>query len=153
MRRTLLILLILVLAACTSTSAKKPNSSSGSGCGSTAIRSDAEPVWTRSAHPPHDTPWVLASGGNAVGVLFNYPLRAGQDNKILWIVKLPQDGNPLRITATPLGGGRSIDFPEFPDNSSPGAIYPSSDNVPTSGCWHLVLKWGPNQDSVDVPFV
>jgi hypothetical protein len=118
-----------------------------------AIYSTPPPNWTSPAQPPAQTRWVLGENGYAVGMLFTDPPKAGQDNKILWIVNQPREGFPLQIRATPLGGRSSLDLTPIPPDSEPGEIYPSTVAVPAPGCWELKLSWGSARDVVIVPFV
>ena len=117
-----------------------------------AVYSTPPPDWTAPAHPPADTRWVVSQNGYVVGMLFSDPPRAGRENKILWIVKLPRYGFPLQMRATPLGGRASISFTPVPPDSEPGEIYPSTVSVPAAGCWALTLSWGAVRDTVVVPF-
>lgn len=171
MRRLLLILTLIPLAACTATSSSPkpapspeqtptlmqtptptPSRTTAGECSADTVHSGPPPSWADPANPPAGMRWVAGVNGLVVGMLFSDPLKAGPDNKILWIVKPPRDDNPLRIQATPAGGGTTITFPEQPANSEPGEIYPTIDDVPTAGCWSLHLSWGANQDFVAVPF-
>jgi hypothetical protein len=87
-----------------------------------------------------------------VGVLFVHPLRAGTPenpaNKILWIVRQPRQGQPLHISARPVGFSARRVTTSWPANSSPGEIYPSIDNVPRPGCWRFTLRWAGHTDMV-----
>ena len=89
--------------------------------------------------------YAVSAGGNVVGVLFGYPLRAGRPenpaNKILWIVRQPRRGQPLHINAQPVGFAAHSVTTSWPANASPGEIYPSIDNVPVPGCWRFTLRW------------
>jgi hypothetical protein len=38
----------------------------------------------------------------------------------------------------------------FPDNSSPGEIYPSYVDLPTPGCSVLTLRWSSHSGTIDV---
>jgi hypothetical protein len=96
--------------------------------------------------------YAVSAGGNVVGVLFGYRLRAGRPenpaNKILWIVRQPRRGQPLHIRAQPVGfSARDVSM-SWPANSSPGEIYPSIDNVPLAGCWRFTLRWAGHTDLV-----
>jgi hypothetical protein len=90
-------------------------------------------------------------------ILFSYPLRAGNPtgrrNKILWIVKQPRNGSPLRIVAHPLGSARPVVRLAFPANSSPGEIYPSYVDVPSAGCWRLTLRWAGHVDRIALRYL
>jgi Protein of unknown function (DUF4232) len=117
------------------------------------------PAWAASANPPSGVPHLVSPDGNVVAVLFGYPLYTGKStehtNKILWIVRRPRNGQPLEITATL---ARTTDRPlhfSFPADSSPGEIYPSNDNVPSSeaGCWHFALSWNGNHSSMNLAYL
>ena len=127
-------------------------------CGSTSVRSNGRlPAWTMSAHPPSGVPYALSTQGNVAAILFGNPLRSGHptghSNKILWIVREPRNGQPLHVTAHPLHlGSPSLRVVDVAD-SSPGEIYPSVLDVPTRGCWHLMLQWGGNRASLDLRYL
>jgi hypothetical protein len=126
------------------------------GCGATRLRLGGAPRWAASANPPR-IPYALAAQGKAAGFLFGNPLRAGHpenpDNKILWVVALPRDGSPLRLTAHPVGATAPVFSSTWPDNSAPGEIYPSIVNVPVPGCWHFTLTWNGHSDAVDLRYI
>jgi hypothetical protein len=172
--RRFIALCCLALAACSSSSAAahapSPSPSAGrspagvaqavtGGCGATQVYKGGEPAWLTRAgdnNNPTFLPYAVTSPPNAAGFLFAYPLRAGTvsdpNNKILWVVGVPRDGSPLRVVGHPLNASApSVDY-SFPDNASPGEIYPSIVDVPTAGCWHFDLSWGPNQTSVDLVY-
>ena len=129
------------------------------GCGSTQVYKGGEPSWLTSAganNNPTDVPYFITDPPTASGFLFAYPLRAGNvsnpNNKILFVVGLPRDGNPLRVQGHPLGATSPITDQSFPADSSPGEIYPSIVDVPSAGCWHFDLSWGENKTSVDLVY-
>ena len=79
------------------------------GCGTTQVYKGGEPDWLTTAgdnNNPKGVPYFITSPATAAGFLFAYPLRAGSvsnpNNKILWVVGLPRDGNPLRVQGHPL---------------------------------------------------
>jgi hypothetical protein len=113
------------------------------------------PDWAATAKAP-DLPHALGGKGQIVGVVWVTP-RSPQDSnastKVLWISRVPRDGAPLRITATPLGLAAPLVRVEEPASSGPGEIYPSIVEVPFAGCWHVELAWGPNTDSVDLTYL
>jgi hypothetical protein len=107
-----------------------------------------------SAGVPSPTPYALGSGEPVAAFFFAYPLRAGHPtaptNKILWVVGAPRNGQPLVITARPMGApGQAVVFHREAD-SGPGEIYPSVIDLPTAGCWRLALRWGSHQATIDV---
>jgi hypothetical protein len=136
-------------------------SAAASGCGATRIVHGAVPAWAAPAFADSSSrtpPWphAVSARGNAVAVVFGYPLRAGHPmnpaNKILWIMRLPRNGSPLTITAKPLHRSSRAVRSVWPADSSPGEIYPSYVNVPGPGCWKLSLRWAGHTDSIDLPY-
>jgi hypothetical protein len=127
------------------------------GCAATGLLLGASPAWARSARPPAIR-YALSDEGNAAAYLFGYPLRAGSpadpDDKVLWVVRRPRDGLPLRLTGRLLGASapRTVSS-TWPADSSPGEIYPSIVNVPVPGCWRFTLAWNGHRDSVDLRYV
>ena len=81
-------------------------------------------------------------------------LRAGHPtnptNKILWVVRFPRLGTPLRVTARSSAAPSRTVRMSFPDNSSPGAIYPSYVDLPRPGCWALTLRWSKHTATIAV---
>jgi hypothetical protein len=114
------------------------------------------PAWTATARPPSFEPYALSLHGDVAAILFGHPFRAGHPtdptNKILWIVRLPRDGHPLLIGAHPERAMNPTVRSSWSDNSSPGEIYPSIVDVPTAGCWRLMLRWGAHSDQIDLPY-
>jgi hypothetical protein len=159
MRRPLVILLSAVtVSACTGahpgTGAAKGMPRGG--CGVTRIAQGAGPRWARSAGPP-PIHYAVSERGNAVGYLFGYPLviaahQKQENDKILWVVRLPRDGQPLRITGHRLGATRPALTMTVPDNSTPGEIYPSIVAAPLPGCWQFTLTWDGHTDTIDLPY-
>lgn len=138
-RVTTVAVLVVVVASCgASTRHKTPRPAVvAHGCGTTRLYRGAVPAWTAPAFSDSSgslaAPYALADDGNAVAVLFAYPLRAGHPtdpaNKVLWIMRLPRHGSPLTIQARPLHGSRPTPRTSWPADSSPGEIYPSYVNV------------------------
>jgi hypothetical protein len=127
------------------------------GCGSTAVVQGGIPAWLDEAgshNNPSFLPYAVASPPQAAGFIFGYPLRAGAPedpaNKILWVVGQPRNGSPLVIAAHPVSAASPSVTQTFPDNASPGEIYPSIFNVPMAGCWHLDLSWSGHKASVEL---
>jgi hypothetical protein len=117
-------------------------------CVPAPIHYGAPPSWSAAAwseSPGFKLPYALASGDSAAAFLW-VRLRAGAPinpaNKVLWVVRYPRHGHPLRILArdgaTPALHTRS----SWPADASPGEIYPSYLNLPKPGCWQLTLRWG-----------
>ena len=131
------------------------------GCGATKLYRGRPPGWTAPAFSdssPGSPPWphAVSKRGDVAAIVFGNPLRAGHPkdhtNKILWIVRLPRLGLPLRIEATPLHATAQLIRYSWPADSSPGEIYPSYVNVPTAGCWQLTLRWAGHTDSIDLHY-
>jgi hypothetical protein len=132
------------------------------GCGATHLYRGAVPAWTAPAFSdsspgPPMWPHALSFRRAVAAILFAHPLRAGNptnpSNKILWIMKFPRHGLPLRIDARPLRAERPVIRLAFPADSSPGEIYPSYVNVPTAGCWRLALHWAGHTDQIDLRYI
>ena len=108
-----------------------------------------QPSWSSSAGSLDGLRFVLSDQENVAGFLFAPSLRAAHptdpSNKILWVVREPRNGQPLHITAAPDASTNANVTYDFPDNSSPGEIYPSIVDVPTPGCWRFILTWGENR--------
>ena len=99
---------------------------------------------------------VVSANGDVVGVVFADTLRhaAGKTeatNKILWVVRQPRNGKPLVISAT-LDGSDEIATIEQDAGPGPGEIYPTDMNLPLAGCWHMVLAWDGNTDTIDLEY-
>jgi hypothetical protein len=90
--------------------------------------------------------------GNLIGMVG--PLLAGHPgqyaNKILWVVRAPRRGAPLRLTLRPARRAAPRITVDQPANSSPGEIYPSIVDVPTAGCWHVTAEWNNNRATLDL---
>jgi hypothetical protein len=111
------------------------------------------PDWAASANVP-DIPYVTSNENNLVGRLFAGTLRAGRPesptNKILWVVREPRQGSPLRLTLRPVQGtAPEVTVSEAPD-SGPGEIYPSIVDVAAAGCWHVTAEWNGNRATLDL---
>ncbi len=111
-------------------SASQPPGPSLMTCGSTSPET-RPPEWAvTDAGVPGDIPTAVSKNGLVSATIFANPLHAparpsGAANKILWVVKLPREGLPLTITATPLDhNGPAVTINE-PADSGPGEIYPS----------------------------
>jgi hypothetical protein len=92
--------------------------------------------------------------GNAVAVLFGYPLRAGRDvenpsNKILWVMRDSRDGQALKLTLR--SSGQTVKV-ERAANSGPGEIYPSAVDVPTAGCWTVQADWNGHRATLELSY-
>ena len=127
-------------------------------CVPAAIHHGPPPAWTAAAwadsSPGLHIPYALASGNAAAAFFFAPELRAGHptnpNNKILWIVRFPRNGTPLQIDARSGAAGTPTVRMSFPDNSSPGEIYPSFVDLPRPGCWALTLHWDTHTATLDV---
>lgn len=130
------------------------------GCGSTTVYQGSPPAWLVDAagggNAPNTLPYFSSSSAMIGGFLFGYPLRAGQPNnptnKILWAVATARNGSPLHVEGHPEGTTTPAVTYSFPDDSSPGEIYPSIVTVPSPGCWAFTLSWGAQQAQVQLAF-
>jgi hypothetical protein len=114
------------------------------------------PVWARGGfHPPGvSIGHVMGVRGNIVAILWGGPKtslyappRKNQNNKILWVARLPlpvMSLAPLTIRAT-LNGTHLVASRELPDGPGPSYV-----NLPAPGCWTLNLSWAGHHDQVDL---
>lgn len=174
MRRLIAICVWLAIVACESSSTaahatpspaigRSPTSAATpvpGGCGTTQVYRGGEPDWLTSAgdnNNPNDLPYFITSPPIAAGFLFAYPLKGGRstnpNNKILWVVGMPRNGNDLKVDVSQSGTVETVgESLTFPANSGPGAIYPSIVDVPNPGCWHFDLAWGANKAAADLVY-
>jgi hypothetical protein len=118
------------------------------------VWTDGRPEWTADAGVGPAS-YVLSHEENLVGILFADPLRGGPDmtnpsNKILWIVREPRHGTPLRLTLRAMDGQGPAVETEEPANSSPGEIYPSIVDVPRPGCWSVTAAWAGQKATLEL---
>ena len=140
---------LTIIAAIASAHPTTVAAASRAACAPTAIRRGAPPKWTAAAWSDSSAgfklPYALASNAAAAAFFFAPTLRAGHPtnptNKVLWIVRHPRDGQPLRILARSSTSPTRTVRMSFPADSSPGQIYPSYVDLPTPGCWQLTLRW------------
>ena len=114
------------------------------------------PVWARGGfHPPGvSIGHVMGVRGDIVAILWGGPKtslyappRKGQNNKILWVARLPlpvMSPSPMTIRAT-LNGTHLVASRELPTGPGPSFV-----NLPAPGCWTLNLSWAGLQDQVDL---
>jgi hypothetical protein len=146
-RVAVVLVLVPVLCAC--------GGASRGGCSPAPVHSGPPPKWTAdvwSSSSPWAAPsYALADGGAAAAFMFVGGLRPGHPtdpaNKVLWVVRAPRDGKPLRIVAR--RGDAAVRMSQ-PADSGPGEIYPSYVDLPTAGCWRLTLAWGPHRARIDL---
>jgi hypothetical protein len=114
------------------------------------------PAWTAASHAPVGIPVAVSVNGLVAAFFFAHQLRApaasDASNKILWVVRLPRQGQDLRITARPLGRTEPVVVLTESASASPGEIYPSIVDMPTAGCWQFMLTWAGHEDSMDVQY-
>ncbi len=139
--------LVLVLCACGGGSPR-------AACAPAAVHYGPAPQWTAAAwglSAGAAPPYALADKGAAAAFLFVGGLSPGRPldpaNKVLWVVRAPRNGRPLRIVARQ--GSATVRIAE-PADSGPGEIYPSYVDLPKAGCWRLTLAWGPHRARIDV---
>jgi hypothetical protein len=131
------------------------------GCGGTPILAGSPPSWNPkpagfSPQPPFLS-YAVGRDNAVMGYLWARPLYVpeprNRSNKILWYVRYPRDGNPLRLSGH-LDSNPSRTVSEtFPDNASPGEIYPSDVTVPVPGCWSFAVRWGTHADHLSLAFI
>lgn len=130
------------------------------GCGGTSIFTGVPPGWNPQpagfSQQPPPLPYVVGAGGSVMGYLWARPMYAPESpstsNKVLWYVRYPRDGAALRVTGyLTTDPGRTMSA-TFPDDSSPGEIYPSDLAVPVPGCWSFTLRWNAHVDHLSLSF-
>jgi hypothetical protein len=158
-RRVLAAVAALALAAAVVVLVTRAESGEGRpsaarGCRS-AVSTGALPAWARAGffgpQPPR-VPHVLGTHGRIVAILFGGTLHAPPSpdlrNKILWVS--PTGGEePLRIDAT-RADGRAHARRVIADGPGPSYV-----DLPSAGCWRLVLSWGAagtERDSLDLAY-
>jgi hypothetical protein len=123
---------------------------------SCAISTAPLPAWTATASPPSGVPHALSPRRDVAAVLFGSPLtappRKDRNNKILWIVRTPRNGRPLKVTATPIRQSKPVVRVQVPADSTPGEIYPSIIDVPTPGCWRFQLEWAGHRSTMTLAY-
>lgn len=118
----------------------------------TSVRSGPLPGWARDGFTGDGSSYRHVEGlrGAVVGVVFGYPLtsppRRSRENKILWVARDPTAGR-LHVDARLDGTG-----PVVPRDVGFGGGQSIID-LPSPGCWRLVLTWGEDvTDVVDLPY-
>ncbi|GIH52165.1 hypothetical protein SAMN05421833_110186 [Microbispora rosea] len=111
------------------------------------------PTWARTGFRPPDQamPYVLGDRGDIAAVVFGDPLLSppGKDrgNKILWVSRVSQNGDPLLIEARLDGSGPPV------TREVPGGPGPSGVDLPEAGCWHVTLRWSGHVDTLRLRYV
>jgi hypothetical protein len=123
----------------------------GNGCDG-AVKTAPLPAWARGGFTPPDQAitYVEGAGGEIVGVLFGWPLTAppprDRQNKILWVARVSEGGDPLRIAARLAGSDVAV------VREVKGGPGPSVVDLPAAGCWRFDLTWSGHADRVYVPY-
>jgi hypothetical protein len=112
-------------------------------CAPAPIRKSNAPSWAEGVPP--GLPYAVAKGAKIAGFFFTHPLRAGHptnpENKVLWVAAAGPVARTLKITARLAGTERPAVHFTFPAASGGGIAFPSLIDLPSAGCWHLVLNW------------
>jgi hypothetical protein len=147
---------LVVLGGCTGHGDRGQPSARTAGVPATgcddAVKRAPLPTWARAGFTPPDqtTTYVQGAGGDIVGVLFGWPLTAPpsheRQNKILWVARVSEGGDPLRITAR-LASSDVVARRQVQGGSGPSII-----DLPAAGCWHFELTWSGHDDQVWIPY-
>ena len=90
-------------------------------------------------------PHVLGEDGRIVAILFEQPLIAEREQKILWVSREPvNEPTDLEITAT-----REETVVTRTVKGGPG---PSGIELPGTGCWTLDLRWAGQTDRLRLAY-
>jgi hypothetical protein len=129
---------------------------SGSLCQS-QLRVGVLPGWARGgfSDPAVRLPHVLGASRKIAAILFGYPLLSppprDHTNKILWVSRTATDpSSDLRIAAQRMTGSRFVGSPV--QRMVLGGPGPSIINLPSSGCWRLMLRWSGQVDGLDLQY-
>ena len=145
-------LLLVTLVACThAPSAVQPATSSPAppvhtlpgGCAGTVLTDAVPPKWAQTGWRVADgSPWPVrwSFGLPADSIAFIFagqlvagpsPRKDGTSNKVLWVLKGAAPGG-FTVEARPLGQDQPV---------VKIAGGPSTDDLPTSGCWTFTMRW------------
>jgi hypothetical protein len=128
-----------------------PAGLSATGCNSAVIRAPL-PTWARAGFSPpgQATVYVKGVGGDIVGVLFGYPMTSppprDRQNKILWVARASEGGEPLRIAARLVNSDIAV-VRQVKDGPGPSIV-----DLPAAGCWRFDLTWSGYSDQLYVPY-
>ncbi len=113
---------------------------------------DEVPAWASTGFTPGArVPHVVGADGRIVAVMFADRLMAAEGptpvNKVLFVPREPLAGpSPLRIDARLEGTGPVVRR-ERVEGPGPGSL-----DLPTPGCWRLVLTWADQRDTLDLRY-
>lgn len=112
----------------------------------------ALPAWATAGftHPTDPIAHWTGTDRSIVAVPFGWPLQAhppelGRQNQILWVAK--SGYGPLRIVATDQASGETV-TKDLPDGPGPSIV-----DMPTAGCWHVILRWADQEDEIFVRYL
>ena len=139
------------------------------GCGKTEMYQGPSPEWAqaiaRGGIPGGGAPSHFAIGRPPIAVVYPITLplisgnateRFGRGNKVLWALKGVKAGQAVSLDAYRLGDAvPSVHYDLAPptDTNYGGAWEGSGPNVPTPGCWTLIVSWGDARSAVDLTYV
>jgi hypothetical protein len=115
------------------------------------------PTWARTgfSDPRPKMPHAVGRSKDIAALLFDYPLQAPADkthgNKILWVSRVAvHTAEDLRISAQRMEGSRPLGDPVM--RIVAGGPGPSTTDMPRAGCWRMTLRWGSNEDLLDLDY-
>jgi hypothetical protein len=118
---------------------------SATSCGT--IERGVLPEWARTgfSEPEPRMPHVLGENGRIVAILFEEPLIAEREQKILWVAREPlNEPSDLNITAE-----RDETVVTRKVAGGPG---PSGIELPGAGCWTFDLRWAGQSDRLRLAY-
>ncbi len=109
------------------------------------------PTWARAGFTPPNAPanYVWGQKKRLVAILFgplSSPPAPGRNNKILWVVRDPNDAMPAHVVA------RSSVSDATSRLTLPGGPGPSLIDVAAPGCWRFTVTWPGGSDTVDLDY-
>jgi hypothetical protein len=154
MRRSLAVLVTVALAPACAVPAGAH--ASARACHS-ALSKGVLPTWARTgfSDPRPKMPHVLGRSDEIAAVIFGYPLLSPpgktRANKILWVSRRTvKPLSDLRIRAQRMRGTRRVG--RHVVRVIRGGPGPSYVNLPSPGCWRLMLSWSGRSDSLDLEY-
>lgn len=105
------------------------------------------PEWARTgfSDPQPRMPHVLGDDGRIVAILFEEPLIAEREQKILWVARDPID-DPTTLEITAVHGDTVM------ASTMEGGPGPSEYELPRAGCWTLDLEWAGQKDRLRLAY-
>jgi hypothetical protein len=121
-------------------------------CGDSHVYETRPADWVVKNSGISSIPWVMARPEDAAALIWSFPVgrvwESGDGDKVMWVVRSDAEF-ALRITARPLDSNQpELSIPT--NRASPGLMYTSKVGLPTPGCCHFSLSWGPHRAQLEL---